>query len=651
MSNPTMEYSIQQVSEMLGIPIQKLRRWDEQGVLVASRTHGGHRRYSRELIDRLAGSALAVTSDKATKELATIRKSLAEKRRVIQLLLESENRYRDLVETSHDLIWTTDSFGRFTYLNAAANAIFGAAPKDLIGRCFFDFEADAAHVSNRRFLAALKRDGEIKHHVTRLITRTGQDRWIGINARVVLDDNGAMLGIRGTARDITEEHLATQRIEHLALHDTLTDLPNRLCLQRRVEAALQSGRVGSLIFLDIDHFKYVNDHFGHRTGDQLIVGVGSVLRDVTRNLGGELFRLGGDEFAIHLPAALRKDAVEVAEKALDAVRHYRFQAADDKVIANLAASAGVALYPFHGGDALALLSNVDIAMYQAKDQGRNRHVLFDQASENLRTTHRRVHWAKKLRDALDEDRLVLFQQPVVRLKDHEAVHHEVLVRLRGEDGGYILPGNFIELAESMGQIQDIDLRVVEKLLAYLRASGQADRKLRYFVNLSRVSISDQHWIRRFHSLLRSSGVNPSQLVFEITETAAMSEIDVTITFIKQLKEMGCRFALDDFGAGFSSFYYLRRFDVDYLKIDGGFIRDLAADEGSRIFVRALNDIANGLGKQVIAEWVETPEALNLLLGMGTHFGQGYLFQRPIPLEQKDQEAAPAPERDASADAA
>jgi EAL domain-containing protein (putative c-di-GMP-specific phosphodiesterase class I) len=177
------------------------------------------------------------------------------------------------------------------------------------------------------------------------------------------------------------------------------------------------------------------------------------------------------------------------------------------------------------------------------------------------------------------------------------------------------------------------MRVVEKLLAYLRSSGQANRKLRYFVNLSRVSISDQHWIRRFMTMLRDSGVNPNQLVFEITETAAMSEIDVTLTFIKRLKEMGCRFALDDFGAGFSSFYYLKRFDVDYLKIDGSFIRDLATDEGSRIFVRALNDVARGLDKQVIAEWVETPEVLNLLLGMGTQFGQGYLFQHPVPLER------------------
>jgi diguanylate cyclase (GGDEF)-like protein/PAS domain S-box-containing protein len=627
-----MEYSIQQVSEMLSIPIQKLRRWDEQGVLVASRTDGGHRRYSKELIDRLAASGTYASVDKTTKELATIRRSLAEKRRVIQLLLESENRYRDLVETSHDLIWTTDAEGRFTYLNAAALDIFGLAPKDLIGRCFFDFEAGSAYIANRRFLSMLKQHGEVKNYVTHVVTTEGADRWIGINARAMHDDNGAMFGLRGTARDITEQHLATRRIEHLAMHDTLTDLPNRHSLQRRVEAALHSGEVGALMFLDVDHFKYVNDNFGHRVGDQLIIGVGSVLREMMRGITGDLYRLGGDEFAIHLPGALRRDATDVAERALEAVRQYRFQAGAHKVISGLTASAGIALYPFQGGDALALLSNVDIAMYQAKDLGRNRHVLFDIGSEGLRGTHRRIHWAKKLRDALDEDRLVLFSQPVVRLKDQKAMHQEILVHIRDEDGTYLLPGDFIELAESLGMVQEIDMRVVEKLLAFMRASGQVGKRLRYFVNLSRVSISDQRWIRNFPLLLRASGVNPGQLVFEITETAAMSEIDVTLSFIRQLKDMGCRFAMDDFGAGFSSFYYLKRFDVDYLKIDGRFVRDLATDESSRIFVKALNDVARGLNKQVIAEGVETLEALKLLTEMGSQFGQGYLFQRPVPLE-------------------
>ncbi len=640
-ANQMMEYTIQEASELLSIPIQKLRRWDEQGVLVALRTSGGHRRYSKELIDRLASSSINAETEKATMELATIKRSLAEKRRIIQLLLESENRYRDLVETSHDLIWTTDAQGRFTYLNNAANEIFGLPPKDLLGRCFFNFEAGPSHISNRRFLATLKSAAEVKNYLTHLVTAAGEDRWIGINARVTQDENGEMLGIRGTARDITDQHLATRRIEHLAMHDTLTELPNRLSLQNRIETVMQSGGVGALLFLDIDHFKYVNDNFGHRAGDQLIVGVGSVLRGLARACNGELYRLGGDEFSIHLPEGLRKEAIDAAERALEAISHYRFQASEQKVVSNLSASIGIALYPFHGNELPALLSNVDIAMYQAKDLGRNRYVLFDQSSDNLRSTHKRVHWAKKLRDALDDDRLILFSQAVVRLRDRKPVHHEILVRIHDDDGNYILPAHFIELAESLGLVQEIDMRVVEKLLRFMRENKQIGKKLRYFVNLSRVSISDQRWIKRFVKLLRDSRVDPSQLVFEITETAAMSEIDVTLTFIRQLKDMGCRFALDDFGAGFSSFYYLKRFEVDYLKIDGSFIRDLATDEGSRIFVKALNDVAQGLSKQVIAEWVETPEVLKILTSMGAQFGQGYLFQRPQLLDRPAERLAPA----------
>jgi EAL domain-containing protein (putative c-di-GMP-specific phosphodiesterase class I) len=315
------------------------------------------------------------------------------------------------------------------------------------------------------------------------------------------------------------------------------------------------------------------------------------------------------------------------------VRRYRCQVNENRVVSNVTVSIGIALYPFHGHDVPALLSNVDIAMYHAKDLGRNRYMLFDQESDSLRSTHKRVHWAKKLRDVLDEDRLVLFAQPVVRLKDLNPVSHEVLVRIRDDNGKHILPSNFVELAESLGIIQEIDMRVVQKLIQFMRDNKLRGKKLRYFVNLSRVSISDQHWIDRFLEMLRAADVDHGQLVFEITETAAMSEIDVTLVFIRRLKEMGCRFALDDFGAGFSSFYYLKRFDVDYLKIDGSFIRDLAHDEGCRIFVRALNEVARGLNKQVIAEWVETKECLNLLLEMGTQFGQGYLFRKPVPLAE------------------
>jgi diguanylate cyclase (GGDEF)-like protein/PAS domain S-box-containing protein len=627
-----MEYSIQEASAKLGIPVQKLRRWDSQGVLVARRTDGGHRRYAREIIDGLAGSAFGLPTDgKYEDELATARRALKEKRRIIQLLLESESRYRDLVETSHDLIWTTDAQGRFTYLNNGALDIFGSPPKDVLGRCFFDFEARPSHISNRRFLSALRRSGEVKSYITHLVAADGSDRWVGINARVQHDESGQIASIRGTARNITEQHEAALQIEYLATHDSLTGLPNRVSLQRTLEDSLAAGDVGAVLFIDIDHFKYYNDNYGHRSGDQLIVGVSGVLKDTVKDVGGVVFRLGGDEYAVHLPEALRSKAMQVADHVLDALRHYRFQWSSHHKVTSVTASVGIALYPFHGSDVTGLLSSTDIAMYQAKDSGRNRYVLYDQDAQSLRRTHSRVQWANRLREVLDDDRLVLYYQPVVRLADLRTVHCEVLVRIRDENGNIVLPSQFIEYAESLGMVQEIDMRVVERLIEYLKATDQAGSKLRYFVNLSRVSISDQHWVRKFHNMLAASDITHNQLVFEITETAAMSDVDLTLQFIKELKQMGCRFALDDFGAGFSSFYYLKRFDVDYLKIDGGFIRDLATDEGNRIFVKALCDVARGLNKQVIAEWVEDREVMKILTEMGTVYGQGYLFFRPMPL--------------------
>ena len=635
MAHELPEYSIQEAAAKLGIPLQKLRRWDAQGVLVARRTDGGHRRYAREIIDGLAGSALVAGSDKHEvekyeDELAAARKTLKEKRRIIQLLLESESRYRDLVETSHDLIWTTDSLGRFTYLNNGCVDIFGLKQMDLIGRCFFDFEAGLAHVSNRRFLSMLRRNGEVKNYLTHLISADGNDRWVGINARVAHDDSGSIVGLRGTARNVTEQHRAALEIERFATHDSLTGLPNRVSLQKVLEAALAEGEKGSVLLLDVDHFKYINDNFGHRAGDQLIIGIGGLLKDMVKDENAQVFRLGGDEFALHLPDALRAEAAQVAERALTALRHYKFQSGGQGCLSTLTASVGVVAYPFHGNDVASLLANVDIAMYQAKDNGRNRFVLHDNNPDDLRSTHRRVHWARELREVLDEDRILLYSQPVVRLLDQKLVHHEVLVRILDRSGNIVLPGQFIEVAESLGMAQEIDLRVVAKVLEILKQPHMRGQKIRYFVNLSRVSLSDQQWVRRFEGMLAAAPVDHDQLVFEITETAAMAEVGVTQEFISQMKKLGCRFALDDFGAGFSSFYFLKRFDVDYLKIDGNFIRGLASDEANRLFVRALCDVARGLNKQVIAEWVENQEVLKILIEMGVLYGQGFVFGHPQP---------------------
>lgn len=627
---PEIEFSIRDASMKLGVPVQKLRRWDALGVLVARRTSGGHRRYPREMIEGLARASLGepVVAD---GKIATAKKTLRENRRVYQLLRESENRYRDLVETSHDLIWSTDSLGRFTYINSASVDVFGITAQSMLGRRAFDFETRSSLFANRRFLAKLRRCGEVKNYVTRIASSDGTDRWVGINARVSRDEQGHIMGVRGTARNITDQQEAAFKIEYLATHDSLTGLSNRVSLQRALEQALQAGDIGAILFIDIDHFKYVNDNFGHRAGDQLIVAVSGVLKEAAKSFNGQVFRLGGDEYAVHVPEVLRSQAIRLAEHLLESLRHYRFLAQGQHRLSSITASIGIALYPFHCVDVTTLLSNADLAMYQAKDSGRNRYFLYDQEAQSLRRTHSRVQWASRLRHVLDDDRISLYYQPVVRLSDLRTVHCEILLRIRDEQGGIVLPSQFIEHAESLGLVQEFDMRVVEQLIEFLSQPEQRAAKWRYFVNLSRVSISDAHWVRKFHQMLKASDIDHSQLVFEITETAAMQDVDVTEEFIRELKSMGCRFALDDFGAGFSSFYYLKRFDVDYLKIDGNFVRELATDEANRIFVRALCDVAEGLNKQVIAEWVESVEVMNILAEMGTLFGQGFLFQSPVPL--------------------
>lgn len=643
MSELEHSYTIEQTSQLLGISAQKLRRWDEQGILGALRTEGGHRRYPKEVVDRLVrannGGGLA---EKTSRELASVKRTLAEKRRIIQLLIESEGRYRDLVETSHDLIWQTDAEGRFTYLNAAANEIFGLAPPDLLGRCFFSFETNGSHVPNRRFLSTLRRQGEVQNHVTHLTTARGEDRWIGINARVTRDENGEMLGIRGTARDVTDQHLAIRRAEHVAMHDALTDLPNRNALQRQVESSLQSNQVGAILMIDMDHFKRVNAVFGHGAGEQLVLGLSGVLRNVARSRNGDLYRIGEDQFMLHIADSLREDAQATAAVLLDAVQNYRLEMARNRVVSNITASIGIAMYPFHGGDWPALLAAADAATHQAKDEGRNRVVLFNPASDALRANHKRTHWSRLITEAIEQDEIALYSQSAVNIKTGAPIHHEIFLRIRDENGAWADPQQFMGTAESLGFAPALDQRVIARVLTHIHEQGK-NSKLRYAVNVSATSIADDNWVRELAEIIRTSDVPGNRMIFEISEKVAMENIDATASFIDQMRALGARAALDDFGTGFSSFYYLKRFNVDYLKISGAFTQDLSDNEESRVFVKAVNGLARDLKRQVIAKGVETELMLNLLKDAGALYAQGHYFQPATPLVS----AIPAPDRKTS----
>lgn len=635
-------YTIEQTSRLLGISAQKLRRWDEQGILGALRTEGGHRRYPKEVVDRLVFANGGGFAEKTSRELASVKRTLAEKRRIIQLLIESEGRYRDLVETSHDLIWQTDAEGRFTYLNAAAHEIFGLTPPDLLGRCFFSFETNGSHVPNRRFLSTLRRNGEVQNHVTHLTTARGEDRWISINARVTLDENGGMLGIRGTARDVTDQHLAIRRAEHVAMHDALTDLPNRNELQRQVEGALLNSQVGAILLVDMDHFKRVNTVFGHGAGEQLVIGLSGVLRSVARSRNGDLFRIGEDQFVLHMAEARREDAQTTAAVMLDAIHNYRLEMARNRVVSNITASIGIAMYPFHGNDWPALLAAVDAATHQAKDEGRNRVVLFNPASDALRANHRRTHWSRLITEAIEQDEIALYVQSAMNIRTGAPIHHEIFLRIRDEHGAWADQQQFMGTAESLGFAPALDQRVIARVLTHIHEQGN-NSPLRYAVNVSATSIADSNWVRELADIIRTSDVPGNRLIFEISERAAMENIDATAAFIEQMRALGARAALDDFGTGFSSFYYLKRFDVDYLKISGAFTQDLSDNEESRVFVKAVNDLARNLKRQVIAKGVETELMVKLLKEAGALYAQGHYFQAAAPLGT----AIPAPGRKSS----
>jgi diguanylate cyclase (GGDEF)-like protein len=482
-------------------------------------------------------------------------------------------------------------------------------------------------VPNRRFLSMLHRHGEVQNHVTHLATARGEDRWIGINARITRDENGEVLGIRGTARDVTEQHLAIRRAEHVALHDALTDLPNRGALQRQIEAALAGDQAGAMVMIDMDHFKRVNTVFGHGAGDQLVVGLSGVLRSVARDRSGELFRIGEDQFVLHLPEARREDAQAAAAIALDAVHNYRLETAHNRVVSSITASIGIALYPLHGGDWTTLLAAIDAATHQAKDQGRNRVALFNPASDALRASHRRMQWSRLIAEALEQDEIALYVQPAVEISTGAPMHHEIFMRIRDERGAWAEAQQFMSTAETLGYAPALDQRVLARLLTHIHEHARSPRQ-RYSLNLSAASISDDAWVRELVDIVRTSDVPGDRLVFEVSEKAAMENIDATAAFIDHLRPLGARFALDDFGTGFSSFYYLKRFEVDYLKISDSFTHDLRENAESRVFIKAVNGLARDLRRQVVAKGVEDAETLKLLKDAGTLYAQGRFF-RPV----------------------
>lgn len=444
----------------------------------------------------------------------------------------------------------------------------------------------------------------------------------------VRDRDGHFIGHLWVYEDITRERQTAEQLVYLAERDALTGLYNRHRFQQELtRTMLDTDRHHiqcAVMFFDLDEFKTINDTYGHRAGDALLIRVaGEVSALVRRN--EVLARLGGDEFAILLPAAQGNEAEALADRVIHAVSQipFRFEGRNLRATASL----GIAFYPTHAADADELVARADIAMYQAKQAGKNTWRVFRADREADTEMRNRLSWSERISHALENGLFQLHFQGVYRTDDRSLSHLEALIRMVDERNPdqLIMPAHFIQLAEKSGRILDIDRWVIGTVLRML-ANNPGFPPIA--VNLSGRSLSEPALPQFISDGLRDGGINPSRLIIEITETAAVSDLHDAQRMIEALRQMGCGISLDDFGVGFASFAYLKHLKVDTIKIDGIFIRDLISDPDNQVFVQAMVSVALGLGKSVVAEYVEDGKTLTLLRQFGVDLVQGYYLDKP-----------------------
>jgi diguanylate cyclase (GGDEF)-like protein/PAS domain S-box-containing protein len=523
--------------------------------------------------------------------------------------------------------------GRHLRVNQALCQITGYSEEQLLAMTADDMthpDDVAGTAEARRVLV----DGApIHRNEKRYIHANGHVVWVSVNATLVRDADGKAGYILGQIQDITERRRFEERLQHLVDHDPLTGLFNRRRfeqeLDRHVAHTQRYGAEGALLVLDLDDFKTVNDTLGHNAGDELIVAVAGLLKAQLRD-SDIVARLGGDEFAILLPSGGPDEADAVASKLVRAVRE-EITVVGSRRARRITTSVGVA--PFGTGDITGeeLLINADLAMYEAKEAGRDRFAVYAADRDEPPRIQARMHWVERIRDALEDERFVLHAQPILDLHTDRIAQYELLIRMLDDHGDLIPPAAFLQVAERFDLVQEIDRWVARKaleLIAEHAASG-----LRLTVNLSGRTLTDDRLLEDLQEGIARTGADPGCLTFEVTETAAVANIHLAREFAERLREIGCRFALDDFGAGFGSFYYLKHLPFDYLKIDGEFVSNCLSNRTDQLVIRAVVDIAQGLGKQTVAEFAADEELVRFLRSQGVDYAQGFHVGRPQPLAE------------------
>jgi diguanylate cyclase (GGDEF)-like protein/PAS domain S-box-containing protein len=524
-----------------------------------------------------------------------------------------------------------DMADRVLRVNDALCRITGHTAEEICARSFrdlvdpHDVELDAPQIVD--LLNGDKQQYEIEK---RFRHAWGHMVWVLMSVSLVRDEEGRSLHFIVQLQDISERKELERHIDRLVDHDFLTALFNgrrfEQALTQETKAAARYGDGGAVLLIDLDHFKTVNDRFGHRAGDDLLKAVAATLRERIRETD-VLARLGGDEFGIILHKVGAGQAEVIAEGIVKALRRQTAMLAEQQI--PVTASVGVALLDGH--TSLEILAAADLAMYEAKEAGRDRVAVYRPESGVHSRASSRMAEAERIQRALTHDQLELHGQPIVDLATNEICQYELLLRLRTDDGRLLQPNAFLYVAERFGTILAIDCWVVRQAIALIGRQARAGRALTVNVNISAKSIGNPQLIAVIDRAIADEHISPACLVFELTETAAIGNIEQAKIFTTELKSRGCRFALDDFGSGFGSFYYLKHLPFDYFKIDGDFIGGLGVNAIDQLVVDAIVGIARGMGKKTVAEFVTDEGMMQRLRDSGIDYAQGFHVGAPRPI--------------------
>lgn len=566
-----------------------------------------------------------ISNNQFASKVDSLNKSRAEYKRIMDA-------HQHLLDQLGSVVIELNSDGDICFLNRAWEKLTGYAIDESQHRSLLDFietsNVPGEYKSNE--LNSLL-NGDVKSHrfEFRLKNRFNEEIWVEARFEISPSEDHKSRSISGTIDNVTAKKKAQRDLEYLAMHDGLTGLFNRHYFETELKQFAATASRGNgphaLLYVDLDHFKIINDTLGHHHGDMVLKNIASIMLERLRETD-ILSRIGGDEFALLLPNTDENAALLFAQDICQLLDNYQCKI-DDQVF-KINCSIGVAQISQSESSAEEYMKQADIALYAAKKQGRNLAHLYDINDQHSSALKASLEWARRLQQAVADDNLVLYFQPVVDIASRKTVYYEALVRLTIDDR-IVSPGEFIPALERDGDMSLLDRQVIRKAIKYLKDYPKLEK---IAINLSAQGFSDERLVPLISDKLKQYNINGSRIIFELTESASLSNISATKRIVAKIAELGCEFSIDDFGTGFSTFNYLKQLPAQSVKIDGSFVIELANNPVDQALVKAIYEVATALGKKTVAEFVENEETLLLLEQIGINYAQGYHLDKPKPVE-------------------